>query len=460
MKNKIAIYFSLLAMMFVAASCSNDDAEDVTSPYAYISSFSIGDIKSSYPAFTAAGKDTTIIRTISGSSFQFTIDQSAGEIYNCDSMLFKTNVSKVVLNMTVEGVATIYNTASGAYEYFTTEDSLDFTSPRNVRVTSTDGTYSKDYRISLNVHQVEPEMMVWNRVSNPISIVPQKAIEFNAAIYVFGKGYIKGQDGIFPVCQSTNLTASAGWGGIEPLELPESTDFSTLHVYGGVLYVVAGGDLYSSNDAINWSPVLQGKNLLAIIGASDADGYLWVANAESIFRSADGVSFDPVSVLPNGFPLYGLSTSSYALSHNKNIIRYMVVGYTDKEMKTAPKVWSLLSNENQWVEYANVNNPYPCPSLTGITVLHYDNFLYAFGGKGTVGETAVEAFNSFYVSKDNGVVWKAPESFYQLLPKELNGNDKLSYVAFVDSDNYMWIITDDEDAGVQRGKINRLGFKK
>ena len=40
--------------------------------------------------------------------------------------------------------------------------------------------------------------------------------------------------------------------------------------------------------------------------------------------------------------------------------------------------------------------------------------------EGTVGETAVEAFNSFYVSKDNGVVWKAPESFYQLLPKVLN----------------------------------------
>ena len=456
MKNRIAIYFSLLAMMLVAASCSNDDAENITSPYAYISSFSVGDIKSAYPAFTAAGKDTTIIRTISGSSFQFTIDQSAGEIYNCDSMQFKTNVSKVVLNMTVEGIATIYNKATGSWDYFTAADSLDFTSPRIVRITSTDGTYFKDYTISLNVHQVEPEMMVWNRVSNPILLNPKKAIEYNEGIYVFGT---LAPDNT-PVFQKSESAANVSWGRFEHLELPKSTDFSTLHVYGGVLYVVAGGDLYSSNDAINWSPVLQGKNLLAIIGASDANGYLWVANAESIFRSADGVSFDPVSVLPNGFPLYGLSTSSYALSHNKNIIRYMVVGYTDEELKTAPKVWSLLSNESKWVEYANVNNPYPCPSLAGITVLHYDNFLYAFGGKGAVGETAVEAFNSFYVSKDNGIAWKAPESFYQLLPKVLNGKDKLSYAAFVDSDNYMWIITDDADAGVLKGRINRLGFEK
>lgn len=453
MKNRIAIYFSLLAMMFVAVSCSDDNAENVSSPYAYISSFSVGDIRSSYPAFTETGKDTTIVKTISGSSFLFTIDQSAGEIYNCDSMLYATNVSKVLVNMTVEGVATIFNEATGAYEYFTSEDSLDFTSPRTVRITSTDGTYSKDYRISLNVHQVEPEMMVWNRVANPVSLNPRKAVEYNDAIYAFGTLADK-----TPVFQVAKLGKNVKWGGFEYPVLPRNVDFTTLHVFDGVLYVLANGDLYASSDAFDWQPVLQGNNLLAIIGVSDVDGYMWVANAESILRSANGVTFETVSALPDGFPLYGLSTSAYALSHNKSIIRYMAIGFTDEEQETSPKVWSLLSNEDKWVEYANVNNAYPCPALENLAVVRYDNFLYAFGGKGVVGETSVDAFSSFYISKDNGLVWKAPEGFYQLFPEVLRENN-FSFVALTDSDNALWVITDDDKAGVQKGKINRLGFK-
>lgn len=457
MKNRIAIYFSVMAMILVASSCSND-TEEVTSPYAYIASFGIGDIRSSYPTFAKDGSDSTEVKTISFASYPFTIDQSSGEIYNVDSLLYATDVSKVVLNMTIEGVASIFNEATGVYDYVTTGDSLDFTSPRKVRITSTDGSYNKDYRISINVHQVEPELMVWDKVASAVVLNPEKAVEYNGDVLVFGK-----TEENVPVFQSMDLNEKASWSALEYPALPETVDFSTLHLWNGRFYVLAGGDLYSSDDAKAWQPVIQDNNLLALIGASDANGFLWVANADSIRRSADGVSFEPVSLLPDGFPLYELSTSSYALSHNENIVRYMVVGYTDEDLKTAPKVWSMLSNEGTWVEYANVDNPYPCPSLAGLAVVRYDNFLYAFGGKGVAvengAETDVEAFSSFYISKDNGVVWKAPESFYQRLPKELKGVDA-GFVTFVDSDNYIWIITSDDGAGVWRGMINRLGFKR
>ena len=57
MKSKLAIYLSVLAMVFAFSSCANDDGDEASSPYAYIKSFSIGDVKSSYPAFTATGKE-------------------------------------------------------------------------------------------------------------------------------------------------------------------------------------------------------------------------------------------------------------------------------------------------------------------------------------------------------------------------------------------------------------------
>ena len=460
MKNRLAIYFSVLVMFLVASSCSNDEVVNTTSPYAYIKSFSIGSIRSSYPAFTAEGKDTTVFKTISFSSYPFTINQSAGEIYNDDSLLFATKVSKVVVNMNVEGVASIYNDATGTYDYFAAEDSIDFTSPRKFRITSTDGSYSKDYTISVNVHQVEPELMVWKEVTDAVSFNPQKAIESGGMVYVFGTLADNPVFAISPVGSKASC-----WDYPEVKELPKNVDLTTVHLFNGKWYALASGDLYASDNAVDWSPVPQGNNpvpqgnnYVAIIGASD-DGYMWLASDENIYRTPDGVTVEPVCALPNGFPLYNVSTLSYALSHNKNIIRYMLVGYTDKECANAPKVWSKLSTENDWVVYDNADNPYPCPALDGLAVVRYDNSLYAFGGKGIVGDNEVEAFNSFYISKDNGIVWKTPEGFYQRMPEVLKGKN-LSFVTFVDSENHIWIITDDDNVGTLKGKINRLGFKK
>ena len=455
MKNRLAIYFSVLIMFFVVSSCSNDETVNTTSPYAYIKSFSIGSIRSSYPAFTAEGKDTAVYKTISFSSYPFTINQSAGEIYNDDSLLFATKVSKVVVNMNIEGVASIYNDATGTYDYFAAEDSIDFTSPRKFRITSTDGSYSKDYTISVNVHQVDPELMVWKEVAGSVGLNPQKAIESDGMVYVFGTFADNPVFAILPV------GSKASWSAYQVNGFQGTVDFTTVHLFKGRWYALASGDLYASENAVDWSPVSpvpQGNNYVAIIGASDDDGYMWLASNENIYSTADGKTVEATSALPEDFPLYGVSTLSYALSHNKNIIRYMLVGYTDEERSDVPKVWSKLSTENDWVVYDNADNPYPCPAFDGLAVVHYDNFLYAFGGKGTVGSNEVEAFNSFYISKDNGVVWKAPDGFYQRLPEELKGK-KLSFVTFVDSDNHIWIITDDDKAKTLKGKINRLGFK-
>ena len=455
MKNRLAIYFSVLMMFFLVSSCSNDDAVNMTSPYAYIKSFSIGSIRSPYPAFTAEGKDTTVYKTISFSSCPFTINQSTGEIYNYDSLFFATRVSKVVVNMNVEGIASIYNDATGTYDYFAAEDSIDFTSPRKFRITSTDGSYSKDYTISVNVHQVEPELMVWKEVAGSVGLNPQRAIESDGVVYVFGTLANR-----TPVFTTSSVASNMLWSAYQEVNgFQETVDFTTVHLFNGKWYALAAGDLYASENAVDWLPVSQGNNYVAIIGASDDDGCMWLAGNGNIYRTADGKTVEATGVLPEDFPLYGISTLSYALNHNKNIIRYMLVGYTDEERSDAPKVWSKLSTENNWVAYDNADNPYPCPALDGLAVLRYDNSLYAFGGKGTVGSNEVEAFNSFYISKDNGVVWKAPEGFYQRLPEVLKGKN-LSFVTFVDSDNHIWIITDDDKAGTLKGKINRLGFKK
>lgn len=454
MKNRLAIYFSVLAMMFVASSCFNDESGETEYPYAYIKSFSVGDITSSYPGFTATGGDTTVVKTIAGSAYPFTINHASCEVYNADSLPYATDVSKIVVSMSIEGVASMYDENTGVFNYFTAEDSIDFTAPRIIRITSLDATYSKDYTVSVNAHKVNPDMMAWNEIAFPVGIAPEKAVEYNGCMLLFGRS----SDGN-PAVVSAPLGSDVVWSACQTVSLPSDVDFTTLHLFGGMLYVLAGGDMYASADMINWQAVSQGNNLVAIIGASDTDGFMWAANSENLFRTADGITFETVSALPQNFPLYGVSTSSYALSHHAGIVRYMLVGYATPEKDGTPKVWSKLSNEKLWTEYVNVNNPYPCPALDGLTVVRYDNFLYAFGGKGNAGGNEVEPFSSFYISKDNGIVWKAPEGFYQLMPDALKGCTA-PFVAVADSANFIWIITADESVGAWRGIINRLGFKE
>lgn len=455
MKKNLAIYLALFSLTFSFVSCSFSDEEEVVlSPYAMLKSFSLNNIRSSYPAFTSTGEDTLVVKTVSMESFAFTIDHGAGQVYNNDSLPYCTDVKKVVVGYTSDGVASIYVDSLETYEYLSTTDSIDFSMPRKVRIYSGDAQYYKDYTVRINVHQVEPELMVWNKYAVAEGVVPVRAVEADGVMHLFGR------DGNgATVVATTDIKDIPSWKVQSLSGLPADAELATVQVFRGAFYAVASGDVYMSTDGAVWAVVSSGIGADAIVGASDEDGKLWVAGSQGVMYSEDGVSFAVSEALPDGFPLYGVSLASYPLNHNKGIIRYMLVGYTDEGKTGAPVVWSKLSTENNWALYHNDGNRYACPSLTGLSVVRYDDFLYAFGGAGTVNGNAVEAFRSFYVSRDNGITWKISTGFYQRLPQELAGNDAPFAVA-VDSNNFIWIMNSGTEGGVWKGIINRLGFEK
>lgn len=453
MKKNFATYLAMFTLLFLGGSCvSSEEDEIVLSPYALVTSFSVNNIKSSYHSFTATGEDTIVVRTIATAAYPFSIDQSAGEIYNNDSLPFGTDVSKVVINMSVKGVASIYVDSTETYEAFSFSDSIDFTTPRKFRIYAADAQYYKDYTISVNVHTLDPDLLQWNKYPAVEGITPQRAVEFNGNICLFGIG----NAGVQSVAMSP-LAGEPVWQQ-QPVDGLPAASLENIQPFCGKLYAVAGGNLYSSADALTWSLASASGDFVSIIAASELENRLWVATATTLLSSSDGVAFDSVSALPASFPLYGLSLASYPLSHNSKIIRNMLVGYGDAGMTGAPVVWSKLSNEENWVMYNNGNNPYPCPALKGLSVLRYDNFLYGFGNAGIVEGEEVAPFGALYISKDNGIVWKESGSFYLCLPAELKGND-VSFASAVDSNNYIWLVTDGEQAAVWKGIINRLGFK-
>ena len=391
---------------------------------------------------------------MSMTDFRFSVDHAAGLIYNSDSLPYATNTSKVIINITTAGVPSIYVDSTDTYEAFMSTDSIDFTSPRKFRVYSEDASYFKDYTVSINVHQVDPDRMVWGRYDAVENLVPVRLVERDGMMYLFGYD----ADGNAAVA----TTSGAGvpqWNRSAVTGLPATAGISNVQLFGGRFYVVCDGDVYASEDALSWSATATGVDATAIVGVSDDDARMWVAGESGIYSSSDGAVFTLSEALPEGFPLYGVSLASCPLSHNGNIIRYTLVGFADKEMEGGVTVWSRLSTEKGWTCYDNVGNSYTCPSLKGLSVVRYDNSLYAMGGAGKAAGQDVAAFNSFFVSKDNGIVWKAQTSFIERLPEELKGYDAPFAVA-VGVDNNMWIVSSGENGGVWKGIINRLGFKK
>lgn len=453
MKKNLSIYFVLFLSVFSLLSCSGEEEEYTLSPFAFIKSFSIDDIRSSYPAFTSDGKDTTVVKTVSMETVAFTINQVTGEIYNNDSLPFATDVTRVVVNMSAEGVPGVYVDSTGLYNGVTTTDSIDFSSPRKFRVYANNGEYSKDYTVSINVHQVEPELMVWTKYKAVEGVVPVRALELDGKMYLFGM-----DESGAAVFASTAIDDAEVWACAGVVGLP-ADGLGTITVFGGKFYAVSEGNVYCSINGESWESVAAGTGAVAIVGASDEADELWVAGGQGLLCSKDGVSFSVTGSLPVDFPLYGVSVASYPLNHNKGIIRYMLAGYTTAAKDGGISVWSKLSSEDEWVCYDNAGNSFPCPALKDVAVVRYDDYLYALGGAGKVGGNDVGAFSSFYVSKDNGIVWKENTSFYQRLPEGLVGKSEPFAVA-VDSNDYMWIMNAGENGGVWKGIINRLGFKK
>lgn len=452
MKKNIAIYFAFFSLLFAGVSCSSDDdtAAVEGSPYAFISSFAIDNILSPFHDVTVEGKDTIVEKIVSGDEFKFVVDQRSKEVYNIDSLTFGTKVNKVATTLSYTGVPYRYDAEKGEYVYYYSADSIDFTSPVAVRITSTDGTYHNYYTVKINVHQVDPELLVWEQ--QPVdaavaALTPCRLIEREGLLYLFGKD----ADGAAFVSVA-NAGEPLSWA-VNPIEVVAS-ELSSVQLFNGNFYLVADGVLYTSADAVQWSVAADGYNLAALLAVSDGEGKMWAATAERLLYTTDGASFEVAEALPQGFPLYGCSSAAYPLVTNNKILRTVLIGYADEAESGSASVWSKLSTEDSWSHYEPSKEEYACPPLAGLQVLNYDNAFFAVGGSAVIGDKVVEPFAAFYISRDNGIAWRKCTDYSLQLPKELKGCTQ-PFATAVTADNYMWIITPD---AAWRGRINRLGF--
>lgn len=454
-KNSLYLLIGCLLMSFAFTSCLDNDGTnyELTSD-AIISSFSIGTIETKVPGKTAAGKDTTYVYTVNGSLYPFTIDQLSNQIYNRDSLPLGTDVSRIVASITTSYAYALTYQKNGKDTIWTSTDSIDFRQPVMFKAYAMTGAY-RQYQIKINVHQVDPDSLYWNKVDGNLSLpttAKQKAVYCNGMMYVF----VDAGNGILQVSSSSD---GRFWSGLQPVSLQNMVvDYSSIMSVEDKLYMLADKKLYVSTDGVEWN--VTGETLFdKMFAASEATRQLFTLSGDDICAvGLDDYAVQTLNRKNEFFPDENLTYSVSRLNTDNNIERLTLVGIRSASSDTTAVIWTKLSTEDNWTYYPQAsNNNQGCPRLANLSTLSYDNILYAFGGASDyVTSERIPAFESIYKSVDGGIGWIAQSNKF-MLPTEFKGREP-HYSYLIDDDQYIWIFWSDGSNEVWKGRIGYLGF--
>ena len=452
------IIIGLLVMVCCITSCLDSDVQEYElSSNSSITAFSITDsIVTYYPA-VVDGKDTTLSTAVVGTDYPFVINQNEGLIYNPDSLPMGTDISKVVVGISADTEWIFI--AAETDSIWEAEDSLNFEKPIQFKVMAQTGTFGRIYTAKINVSQQDPELLAWTQINSNFSksIQAQKAVYMNNNIYVFGEAEAQ----VVMTMASTNDGKT--WSEPAQIDIPAKADYTSAMAWGGQLYILADGELYTSTNGLNWvkAETLQRfSKLLANIYTESNQKLVGVDDNNYYIESNDGLTWNCHEAMPTGFPTSHISSVSYALDTNSKLEKIIVLGSNPIATDTTTIAWTQLNYESDWTELSFGDDNHACPNFENIHMIYYNNMLYAFGGAAQH-KGAIEPFSQIYTSNDDGISWSPttekivfPEGFSTLYD-QAEGN----YSCIVDDQQFIWIMWG-QTGEVWRGRINKLGFDK
>lgn len=415
MTGRNIIVWSIITVLLTMMSCKEKENKDEVIIYtnsttnALVTSFMLQ-------------QNTNVLNNLD--SVFFTIDPVKNRIYNADSLPVGTDVRKllttITFNATVES-AKFYLTYSenGQVKRDTitysssSRDSLNFTGSAVLEVKAYDGEHTKRYDVFVNVHQVNPDTIVWPegaRTALPAATAGDKcnrAVQWGSKVVSLlqtaGDGYrISIADS--PTGTWTTVDFS---GGFTP-------DVHSLAANDKHLYVLdQSGSLYVSDDAINWQNT--GIKWHSVIGCYEDHALGITADAEPKFDEYprhDG--YTPKS-LPASFPMSGRS-QLVQMRHNWTVSPQVVmVGGTLADGSVTNKAWGY--DGSSWAVISAASDT--LPALRDVMLVSYFTYdisttnwkvtkhatwliMGGFKSDGTPNRTT-------YMSRNQGITWsKAP----------------------------------------------------
>ena len=180
--NKLFTYVVLLtAAVLSLTSCLSDNDDSNTTYYTdtAISSFALGTLNITYHTKASDGvTDSTYTSTFSASSYRFDIDQQKRTIANSDSLPVGTDAAHCLATISTLNSGTVLlvlksSTGADSLAYYSSSDSIDFSSPVRMRVYNMNLSAYREYTVTVNVHKQEENKFEWQESSFDISSLVQ-----------------------------------------------------------------------------------------------------------------------------------------------------------------------------------------------------------------------------------------------------------------------------------------------
>lgn len=472
MKRKFFAFILLLSAGLSLSSCLSSD-DDTNIEYTHdtaITAFSLGTMNRYYLGKTSDGtKDSTYATTIAGSNYKFYIDQTAGKIYNADSLPVGTKSSAALASITAKQSSPLFwvlkdKDNKDSLVYYSSSDSVDFSKPKEIRVYNNDYSAYRTYTITVNVHKEGPDSFVWHSLAaqngDLAALAGMKAVSAGNCVYVFGKS--NGVTKIF----TTGLNGGAFGSALTSNVVLSEEAYKSAIAKDGKLYILNNGEVLTSdgviNNAINWESVTTDASLLQLIGASS--NYLYAYTAAGIAVSKDnGASWTPDAMDDKGadfLPTENLSLVVKPVRSVKGAENLLLLGNRkvreNEEKDTVATIWTRTfdadeaTDSYQWnyVEYQAGMLPY----LNTLQVaLNDSGYVALAAGDYKVGSATVEKCK-WYVSK-TGLDWRVDTTV--VMPAEFAVSRPAAFVR--DANNYYWVIN---NGYVWKGRYNRDGWRK
>lgn len=489
MKRNILPISLVVAGVMMLASCLSDDNNSSDVVYygdGAITAFSLGTLNRYYLynngdtiKKTVDGTDSTT--TVDCSKIKMTIDQLAyakdndgnltkmHPIFNTDSLPAGTDISRVVTSVSSKnsGVVALLRlkknpTDKDTLDYYQSSDSIDFTTPREFRVFSTDGTYYRRYQVKLNVHRQLPDSFAWRRQPVEAGIVENaKAAK---TLFAGDNIYTMVSNGSSSWFLAKSITDDASHWTITGSNMNMvfgGEAYRNVASLGGWIYLLDQGTLFRAQDACTWEQVAGGlDNIKQLVGA--ANGKLYAVTNSGIATSADGKTWTEARLEGNAemLPAGDVNLCEMPLKTNSDVKRILLIGSNPKNGGKAV-VWGKLEDGGEtadsyaWSLYEGVDK-YALPDMTGLSVMFYDGKLFAVGGAGQNGSDAA-AFAKVYRSTDQGLTWHTSSVFS--LPAGFSKDTLAEGVTLsADKYNHVWLV-DTKNAAAWKMRINRLGWQ-
>lgn len=382
-----------------------------------------------------------------------------GLVWNKDSMLFGTRLDSVVPKCTFAATpGAAFFTFPDTVVRLTGYDTLNFNkTPIYLTIRSADNSTLKTYEIRATVHQVDPDLYTWTQLTSgiyPTDDSEQRVVKmYDEFIMIVSNGF---------ELHTYSSADGASWADEgAPVGLPAGTKVRQIISDGMILYYGQDDKIYISLDAFTWmaydvpypviTMLLYWNDLVwALV---DNNGY------ELAWFDADGTL--TLSGLRPGddFPISDFATVTFLSASWRE--RAMIIGGFAENGRSLNTRWNLEysthieQNNGYRMEEFSIDRP-EFTSLTGISVIRYNDQLLMFGG---VDDKMSYFGRDILVSKNEGLTWEKADTAKNQLPAVYQARQKQNAIV---RDNYIYLFGGQDAtktySDVYKGHLNSIDW--